>query len=199
MRLLYVSLYLEHKNLTTLLKAIPLLHSQDPRRFRLTTTLDPNSEDAGWTMTGPTDRALAQQSDIRDSLEIVGVLGQAETQRLYSQADVFVFPSLTESFGFPMVEAMAHGLPIIAADTPVNREICEDAAVYFSPLDCQELAAQVRRVATDNSLRSKLSAAGPRRVAAGFRWPAHVGRVLDGFRHLLAESQAGAPELSRHT
>jgi glycosyltransferase involved in cell wall biosynthesis len=188
-RLLYVSLYLEHKNLTTLLKAMPLLNKKGARRFRLTTTLDPNSEDAGWTVTGSTDRALASQGDIRDSLELVGLLGQTETQKLYSQADVFLFPSLTESFGFPMVEAMAHGLPIVAADTAVNREICQDAAVYFSPLDAADLAAQVDRVATDDSLRNKLSAAGLQRVATCFRWREHVERILRGARQLLAESR----------
>jgi glycosyltransferase involved in cell wall biosynthesis len=188
-RLLYVSLYREHKNLTTLLKAMPLLNKRGARRFRLTTTLDPNSEDAGWTVTGPTDRALASQGDIRDSLEIVGLLGQTETQKLYSQADVFVFPSLAESFGFPMVEAMAHGLPIVAADTDVNREICQDAAVYFSPLDAADLAAQVDRVATDDSLRNKLSAAGLQRVATCFRWSKHGERILKGVRQLLAESR----------
>jgi glycosyltransferase involved in cell wall biosynthesis len=188
--LLYVSVYLEHKNLTTLLRAMPLLNKRGPRRFRLTTTLDPASELAAWTVTGPTDIALASQSDIRDSIEIVGLLGQTETQKLYSQADVFVFPSLAESFGFPMVEAMAHGLPVVAADTPVNREICQDAAVYFSPLDCADLATQVGRVATDDSLRNRLSAAGLRRVATCFRWSKHVGRILEGARQLVAESRS---------
>jgi glycosyltransferase involved in cell wall biosynthesis len=194
-RLLYVSLYFEHKNLTTLLKAMPVLNSQGSPKFKLATTLDPASEvHASWTITGPTDLALAGRSDIRDSLEVVGLLGQAETQELYGQADIFVFPSLAESFGFPMVEAMAHGLPIVAADTPVNREICQDAAVYFSPLDCDDLAAKIRRVATDDVLRSKLSAAGPPRVATCFRWNEHVGRILESFRRVLAESTAGTPK-----
>jgi glycosyltransferase involved in cell wall biosynthesis len=188
-RLLYVSLYLAHKNLTTLLKAMPLLNKKGPRRFRLTTTMGPVSELAAWTVAGPTDIALASQSDIRDSIELLGPLSQSETQNLYTQADIFVFPSLAESFGFPMVEAMAHGLPIVAADTPVDREICQDAAVYFSPLDCADLAAQVDRVATDDSLRNKLRVAGLRRVATCFRWSKHVERILEAARQLLAESR----------
>ncbi len=192
-RLLFVSLYLEHKNLTTLLKAMPLLNQKGPRRYRLTTTLDPFAEQGDWVITGPTDKALASQDDIRDSIEVVGLLGQAETQKLYAQADVFVFPSLAESFGFPMVEAMAHGLPIVAADTAVNREICRDAAVYFSPLDCADLAAQADRVVTDDCLRNKLSAAGLQRVATCFRWSKHVDRILEGARQLLAESRSSPP------
>jgi glycosyltransferase involved in cell wall biosynthesis len=199
-RLLYVSLYFEHKNLATLLKAMPVLNSQGSPKFKLTTTLDPASEvHASWTITGPTDLALARRSDIRDSLEVVGLLGQAETQELYGRADIFVFPSLAESFGFPMVEAMAHGLPIVAADTPVNREICQDAAVYSSPLDWDDLAAKIRRVATDDVLRSRLSAAGPPRVATSFRWSEHVGRILGSFRRVLAESRVGAPRPSGGT
>jgi glycosyltransferase involved in cell wall biosynthesis len=192
-RLLYVSLYFEHKNLTTLLKAMAALNSQGPLKFKLTTTLDPASEEhASWTITGSTDLALVSRTDIRDWVEVVGLLSQAETQELYCHADIFVFPSLAESFGFPMVEAMAHGLPIVAADTAVNREICQEAAIYFSPLLPDDLATQVRRVATDDVLRSRLSAAGPRRVATCFRWDQHVGKILDTFRHLLAGSGVGA-------
>ena len=195
-RLLYVSLYLDHKNLTTLLKAMPLLNKKGPRTFRLITTLDPASELGAWTVTAPTDLALASRSGIRDSIEVVGLLGHAKAQELYAQADIFVFPSLAESFGFPMVEAMAHGLPIVAADTPVNREICEAAAVYFSPLDCEDLAAQVDRVATDDSLRNKLRVAGLQRVATCFRWSKHVERILEGARQLLAESRRSPPRPS---
>jgi len=66
-------------------------------------------------------------------------------------------------------------------------------------IDSEALAAQVRRVATDDLLRSKLSGAGPRRVATCFHWNEHVGRILESFRRALAESRAGAPKPSSGT
>lgn len=196
-RLLFVSHYREHKNLTTLLKAIPLLNREVSGKFHLTTTVNPRGEDARWTLTVATDLALASQSDIRDSLRAIGPLNPAETRSLYEDADIFVFPSLTESFGFPLVEAMAHGLPVVAADTPVNREVCQEAALYFPPLDFEALAVQVERVATDDSLRGKLGAAGRERVASCFSWRTHVERVLKAAHALVVASprKASTPSI----
>jgi glycosyltransferase involved in cell wall biosynthesis len=78
-----------------------------------------------------------------------------------------------------MAEAMAHGLPIVASDTPVNREICGDAAVYFSPLSAEDLTQQVRRLAQDPALKGKLGAVGRERAATLFRWDRHVQRILE--------------------
>jgi glycosyltransferase involved in cell wall biosynthesis len=78
-----------------------------------------------------------------------------------------------------MAEAMSHGLPIVASDTPVNREMCGEAAVYFSPLNPEDLARQVQRVAADQALCQRLRAEGRRRAATMCRWEDHVGRVLE--------------------
>lgn len=176
-RLLYVSVYGEHKNFSTLLKAMPLLNRDGAVKFHLRTTLDPASEVGAWTVTHRSDLELASRADVAPYVERLGVLGREETEELYHRSDIFVFPSLSESFGFPMVEAMAHGLPIVAADTPVNREICAGAAVYFSPFSVEELAQQVRALAGDPGLRAKLGTLGRQR-AASFTWPNHVLRLM---------------------
>lgn len=62
-----------------------------------------------------------------------------ELRRLYSNAIALVFPSLYEGFGLPLVEAMACGCPVMASDIPVCREVCQDAASYFKPLDKDEI------------------------------------------------------------
>ena len=178
-RLLYISLYAEHKNLTTLLKALPLINKNDASMAVLATTANPNWEGAGWTVTHKEDANLARRKDIVSSVEFVGPLGKGEVEEQYRRAHIFVFPSLTESFGHPMAEAMAHGLPIVAADTPINREMCGDAAVYFSPLEPDDLARAICLVAADHSLRTRLSLEGRRRVRAKFRWDAHVNRILE--------------------
>jgi len=178
-KLLYVSLYAEHKNLSTLLKAMPLLNEDGAGKFLLQTTADPACEGAAWTVTHGEDTALAQEPGISPWAQFLGPLSREQTERLYLDSDIFVFPSLTESFGFPMAEAMSYGLPIVASDTPVNREVCGEAAVYFSPLDPEDLARQVRRVAADAFLRQHLSARGQQQVRNRFRWNRHVERILD--------------------
>ena len=179
MRLIYVSLYSEHKNLATLLRAMPLLNRNGTRKFALKTTVNPGWEGGAWTVTHKEDLALARQPDVASWVEFLGPLGQQQVQELYREGDLFVFPSLCESFGHPMVEAMAQGLPIVASDTPVNREICSEAAVYFSPSDPEDFARQTRLLAADAPLRQQLSARGQERARTKFRWDTHVRRILD--------------------
>jgi glycosyltransferase involved in cell wall biosynthesis len=179
MRLIYVSLYSEHKNLATLLRAMPLVNRNGARKFALQTTVNPGWEGGAWTLTHNEDLALARQPDVAPWVEFLGPLGQQQIQQLYREGDLFVFPSLCESFGHPMVEAMAEGLPIVASDTPVNRELCGDAAVYFSPLSAEDLAQQVRALAQAPALLGKLGAAGRERAAKLFMWDEHARRILE--------------------
>jgi glycosyltransferase involved in cell wall biosynthesis len=178
-RLIYVSLYSEHKNLSTLLRAMPLLNSNRPGKFLLTTTVDPAWDGAAWTVTYKEDMALARQSDVAPLVEFLGPLSRQRALELYPAADLFVFPSLCESFGFPMVEAMTYGVPIVASDTAANREVCGDAAVYFKPLGAEDLAQQVTSLVEDGALMGKLAAVGRERAATLFRWDTHVQRILE--------------------
>ena len=178
-RLLYISLYNEYKNLRTLLKALPLLNHNGGRKWVLTTTVDPAWAEVAWMLTCKDDLAVARQPDVAPWVGFVGPFPRGQTERLYLEPDIFVFPSLTESFGFPMAEAMSHGVPIVASDTPVNREVCGDAAVYFSPLSAEDLAQQVRALAQDPALMGKLGAVGRERAATLFMWDGHVQRILE--------------------
>ena len=101
----------------------------------------------------------------------------AQLSSIYRNAELFVFPSIYEGFGFPLLEAMAYGIPSIAARSSSLPEIGGDAALYFSPRDSRELEAQMERVLTDASLRAQLSAAGVER-AAQFRWDVAAEQTL---------------------
>jgi glycosyltransferase involved in cell wall biosynthesis len=177
-RLLYVSLFGENKDLSTLLRALPLLNQDGSRGFVLKTTANPHWKEVAQAVTRPEALALLQSPDIAQRVQFVGPLPRKETQLLYRDADLFVFPSWLESFGQPMAEAMAHGLPIVAADTPVNREICGECGVYFRVGDPGDLAERVRNLADDEDLRRKLSEGGRVRVAHDFNWEDHVARLL---------------------
>jgi glycosyltransferase involved in cell wall biosynthesis len=178
-RLLYVSLYSEHKNLNTLLKAMAILNARPGTRFVLKTTADPAWAGAARTVTHQEDIALARQAGIAEHVEFTGILGRRATGDLYRNSDIFVFPSLAESFGFPMAEAMSHGLPIIAADTPVNREVCGQAAIYFNPLSAGDLAGRLLSLAADSALCRRLGSRGREAAAGRFCWSAHAGRILE--------------------
>ncbi|MBM3853600.1 MAG: glycosyltransferase family 4 protein [Verrucomicrobia bacterium] len=76
----------------------------------------------------------------------LGVLNEEELVQAYGECDALFFPSLVESYGLPLVEAMTIGRPIIAVDRPYARALCEDGAVYFDPASEQSAVAAVRRV-----------------------------------------------------
>jgi glycosyltransferase involved in cell wall biosynthesis len=184
--LLHVSTYYEHKNIGTLLTAMDRLERQSPGQYRLRMT-------AGFANVpaGPWKPALAEDRERYDHLERrgialdVGSSSYGSLPDLYRSADVFVFPSYTESFGHPLVEAMASGLPVVAADVPVNREMCGDAAVYFAPFDASACADAVARVALDHSLAAQLRDRGLHR-AAQFTWERHVESLWSAIRETLA-------------
>lgn len=190
-RLLYISLYSDYKNLSTLLKALPLLNRNGGRRFALTTTVNPDSET--WPVTRAEDLELARSAAVASAVRFTGRLSREQTAAAYGQSDIFVFPSLVESFGFPMAEAMAAGLPIVAAGTEPNREVCGDAAVYFEPFDPADLANQVARVASDGDLRALLSAAGRERATQRFRWEDHARRLMESITRLAGSGASTNP------
>ena len=97
---------------------------------------------------------------------------------IYRGAEMFVFPSLYEGFGFPLLEAMAHGVPSLAARSSSLPEIGGDAALYFEPRDTATLASLIERLAGDPALRADLAARG-REQAAKFRWDATARRTME--------------------
>ena len=92
-----------------------------------------------------------------------------ELARLYAGAAVLVLPSLYESFGLPVLEAMACGTPVVASDLPALRELVGDAGVLVDPNDVDALAEAVHKILDDESYGRRLGELGRRR-AAEFGW-----------------------------
>ncbi len=180
--LLHVSLYCDHKNVRTLLAALERLDARRPGRHRLRLTAGFRSIDPG-----PAYPDLAVDRETFARLERRGVAHDVERREyaslpeLYRSSDVFVFPSYTESFGHPLVEAMASGLPVVAADVPVNREMCGDAAVYFRTFDADDFAGAIERVTGDPALAARLREKGLAR-AREFTWERHVEVLWSALR-----------------
>jgi len=184
LRLLNVGLYADQKNLGTLFRALHSIDERAPRSHHLTVT-------AGFTQDGlvtdPFAPHYVEERGLFGALRDRGIAEDTDWKQhgslpeLYRSADVFVFPSYTESFGHPLLEAMASGLPVIASDVPVNREICADAALYFPVFDAEACAASIRRLADDAALFSDLRRRGLERVQH-FTWERHVRDLVRAFR-----------------
>ncbi|HLQ37974.1 MAG TPA: glycosyltransferase family 1 protein [Planctomycetota bacterium] len=123
----------------------------------------------GWECEAAAQALLAAQSD--GDLRWYERASDPTIWGLLAHAEVLLYPSLYEGFGFPPLEAMALGVPVVAGDRPAIRESCDDAALYCEPTDESSIAAAIERALGDVPLRTELCARGRRR-AARFTWNA---------------------------
>ncbi len=107
-------------------------------------------------------------------------------QWLLSNARVLAYPSLDEGFGFPLLEAMQYGLPVVASNRGSIPEVAGDAALLVDPLDADGLAEALVRALTDTDERARLTADGHLRVDA-FSWADTARRLTDLYRRLVRE------------
>lgn len=183
LRLIFVSAYYPHKQPGLIAEAMVQLAEQGiPCHLTLTMSLDQIAQSAG----GLQDFFLLTKGIERGQVTMAGEISYEKLPNIYRSHDLFVFPSLSETFGHPLTEAMSTGTPIIAADTPVHREVCKDAAVYHSPLSSSDLARQIRRLDADEGLRRTHIEKGIKYVGSDYMWEAHVDRLLDAFELVLA-------------
>ena len=118
----------------------------------------------------------------------LGYVPFADLRQLYAAADLFVYVSLWEGFGLPVLEAMAHGVPVIASNTSSLPEVAGEAAVLVEPTNTEEIAAAIGRVVTDQALQEHLRRAGPAR-ANRFNWKSSAERLVGVFRAVHAEAE----------
>lgn len=112
--------------------------------------------------------------------------------RLLRHARLLVYPSLLEGFGFPPLEALAYGTPVVAGDTPALREVLGDAAVFCDPREPESIARALHDVATDAHARAELAARGRAR-AARYRWADCAAACARIYFDAASRAAAGAP------
>lgn len=177
LKLLYVSTYYPHKNPSDGVLACEILSQQGlPATLRLTMEMDHIRK-----VRGSARDLFHLERGISENLVETGSVPYAKLPDIHANHDVFIFPSISETFGHPMTEAMASGIPIVAVDVAVNREILGDAALYYSPFRPQELAQRLRQLDESPDLRAELTAQGRRRVVSQFDWNDHVSRLIELF------------------
>ena len=184
--LLYVSHYNYYRNFETLLRALPRLRERlGGRKLRLFLTCRLRSEDNPGSYRARAASDLVTQLGIGDIVVELGAVPYSQLHQVYRECNMYVAPAYAESFAHPLVEAMASGLPVVAADSPVHREICQDAALYFPRFSPEALSERVCQIADSAVLSKTLSGRGRERARA-FSWNQHVDQLLDLAESLLA-------------
>ncbi|HUR28052.1 MAG TPA: glycosyltransferase family 1 protein [Planctomycetota bacterium] len=128
-----------------------------------------------WIVVGPRGHgaeafeSALESSPARTRVEWRRDVSDERLGHLYAAADAFVFASLSEGFGLPPLEAMVHGVPVIASNTTCLPEVCGDGAVLVDPLDAYAIAAGMTRVLQDQDFARELASRGRAR-AAKFTW-----------------------------
>ena len=133
----------------------------------------------GW---GPVDlRLRAEELGVADRVTFTGYVPDAHLAGLLAGARAFVFPSLYEGFGLPPLEAMAAGIPVVAASAGSLPEVLGDAPLWCDPLDPGSIAAAIRRAVTDDAARVAATTAG-RAQAARYTWRETARLTLEAYR-----------------
>lgn len=186
LRALYVSVYYPHKNLSDAVLACERLAAEGlPAVLRVTMDLDHVRR-----VRGSARDLFHLTRGVAAGLVETGAAAYPDLPAIYARHDVFVFPSISETFGHPMIEALASGIPVVAADVPVNREVLGEAALYYTPFRPGDLAAALRRLDGDPELRARLVTEGRRRATASYAWGDHVDRLLALFER-VARARGG--------
>jgi glycosyltransferase involved in cell wall biosynthesis len=128
-----------------------------------------------------------EESPRRADIELLGHLSGEQLAALYARARIFAFPSLDEGFGMPILEAMAHGVPVITSQCSAMPEVAGDAALLVDPLNIDQLAHALTRLAGDEDLRDDLIARGRARVPR-FTWDSAVAQTWAVYEKVMGAS-----------
>jgi glycosyltransferase involved in cell wall biosynthesis len=173
--LLSLSAKRPHKNLAGLLRALERIAPERRPVAVLPGYPTPHEQEL---------RVLAGELGVSDSVRFLGWTSEADVEGLFALSAVFVFPSLYEGFGLPVVEAMARGVPVACSDRASLPEVAEGAALLFDPEDPGQIAAAIERLLADPAERDRLIAAGRSR-AAGFTWERTAELTLASYERAL--------------
>ena len=130
--------------------------------------------------------AVIAAEDLADSVEFLGMCGTSQLLHLYQDCKLFVFPSTVETFGNPLVEAMACGAPIASSNSAAMPEILGNAAVFFDPLDTKDMADRIASLLADDAARERLSRNALTR-AQRFSWQLTAQQTADVIKSVVPD------------
>jgi glycosyltransferase involved in cell wall biosynthesis len=129
---------------------------------------------------------LARELGIAERVRFLGWVSDPDLEGLYRVASCFVFPSLAEGFGLPVLEAMQRRVPVACSNVSAIPEVAGDAARYFDPLSAEEIATAVDELLSDRPLAARLAAAGTVRAGA-FSWERVAKETVASYERALNE------------
>jgi len=174
--LLFVGASEPRKNIPGLLDALSIVHRRE-RKIPLVIAGRPG-DDHGNVI------ARIRALHLEPSVRLLGYLPERDLRNLYLGATGLVFPSFCEGFGFPLLEAMASGLPVAASGGSALAEVGGEAALYFDPEDADDMAQKMIRLLTDADLRQSLRTRGLERSRI-FRWAKTAAETLEFYRSVV--------------
>jgi len=122
--------------------------------------------------------------NLKNEIKFTGWITDKELAALYKSTEVFVFPSLHEGFGIPILEAMQFGVPVVSSNATSLPEVVGGAGLLFSPFDTEEMAERIYQVISNESLRNSLIIKGHEKVKE-FSWEKTARETLDVFNEVL--------------
>ncbi|RJP25483.1 MAG: glycosyltransferase family 1 protein [Candidatus Abyssobacteria bacterium SURF_5] len=160
--LLYIGTFWPHKNIDRLIEAYYRLRKQEsiPHQLVLVGA-------KGWRFEGTFNRI--HELGLEKVITCTGPVPQEDMPLLYAGADAFVFPSLHEGFGMPVLEAMASGVPVLTSNVCSLPEIADGAALLVDPTEVEQIAEGIFKIISDRSFADRLRESGKKR-AAEFTW-----------------------------
>lgn len=174
--ILYVGRPTPHKNLEKLVEAFSIILKNEP--------------DLVLALAGKTDKNyerikdLVQKKGLADSTVFTGFISEGQLRWMYENTAAYVFPSLSEGFGLPGLEAMAHGAPVVSSSATSLPEIYGEAAHYFDPTDEQDMALKIFKVISDPKLREDLIKKGHAQVKK-YSWARAAEETLSVYKNAL--------------
>jgi D-inositol-3-phosphate glycosyltransferase len=179
--ILFVGRIARVRRIEILLQAVAKL----PIRFYLT-LVGGEEKTSSLSRSGYLDelKKLCKHLNINDRVTFIGPVAQDELFNWYSKGDIFVYPSLYENFGQPLLEAAAAGLPIVSTSVGVAKEIIQDGETGFLVAgDDQEIADRITQLA-DNNLRMKMGNALKKKVRNLYGWQEIIDQYMDVYQSL---------------
>jgi glycosyltransferase involved in cell wall biosynthesis len=178
---LFVGASERRKNLLALVQAVAQLHARGDFAELQMALVGPRG--SGWNQV----QSLVTRERLQERVVGLGFVADEELPLLYAGAELFVFPSLMEGFGIPLLEAMASGTPIVATPCPPTPEVVGDAAYLAAGTDADALANAMARVLNDSELARRLRASGRAR-AERFSWQRAAQQTVALYRSVMEQN-----------
>lgn len=175
--ILYLGINKPHKNLANLIRAWKSVTQQVPNPPILVIA-------GAWDKRYPETKQLAAELDLTDAITFLGPVPDEDLPSLYAGADLFVFPSLYEGFGLPIIEAMACGTAVACANASSLPEVGGNAAVYFDPHDTNDMVQTIINLLQNEGERNGRQQLSLQQ-AAQFTWTKTAQATLNLYRQII--------------